>query len=61
MPQSVSWKQTDSGAVFSCGDLPVGTAVAAPGCRDHFVPMGDGVIRWGPVQRRPDRPYLDAL
>ena len=53
MAQTISWKKTETGTSFYCQDRLLGTAVAAPDCTDHFVPMGDGVFRWNRQSARP--------
>ena len=53
MSQSIRWKTSSSGTDFYCGDQYLGTAVAVDNCKDHFVPVSDGLIRWDRTSSEP--------
>ena len=44
--ETITLTRGDAGTSFLRGTRLLGTACAAPGCRDHFIPLGDGVFRW---------------
>lgn len=53
MSLSISWKPTLKGTGFYYGDTLLGTAVSADHCKDRFLPMGEGLIRWERVSGEP--------
>lgn len=46
MEARVWFEQKEEGTVFYRGDRRIGVAVSEKGCRDHFVPLEEGVYRW---------------
>lgn len=53
MAQSVCWKTGLAGTIFYLDGTLIGKAVPAPGCKDHFISMGDGVVRWDRKTEKP--------
>ena len=48
-----TFRASETGTAFTCGDVLIGTAEAAQGTRDHFVPLFPGVFRWDRVADTP--------
>ena len=50
---NITFRASETGTAFTCGDVLIGTAKAAQGARDHFVPLFPGVFRWDRVADTP--------